>query len=475
MTQHYFERLALLNVLRRAGKCYAALAAGSVSSVQVVLEKFAEERSRLALELAKTWIVEAVSSPDECAEIEDATRRASLGFASVAQLVSQLENRLSDLLEDMSEGTLDAQTHEALSRSIDELRSEIQVELRRRGSFKKYTDNRGGNSPAPRPRIFEVWFGTNRKPVVVAGVVKGFTSERSDTVRFGRCEVTIPKTHSVGSLGSPWWHRFGRGDDRLCLTTFREHSSDVFWENVRQKLSATAGTGDAVVFIHGYNVTFEEAALRAAQIGADLSIGGVMAFFSWPSRGRFLHYLADGASVEASEKEMTEFLIKFANDSGAQAIHIVAHSMGNRGLLRAINRIAINATAGSGKQFGQIILAAADVDSDTFRSSAASYTQVAHRTTLYVSSADLAIRGSRLLHGATRIGYTPPIALVDGIDTVNVTHVDLTILGHGYVSECRPVLYDMHDLLTRGSAPDERAMLRRIDSVGQIPHWQIAG
>jgi esterase/lipase superfamily enzyme len=78
----------------------------------------------------------------------------------------------------------------------------------------------------------------------------------------------------------------------------------------------------------------------------------------------------------------------FAERSGADAVHIIAHSMGNRGVLRAVNRIAKVAELRSGTPFGQFILAAADVDADTFRQLSVAYSDVARRTTLYVSKHD---------------------------------------------------------------------------------------
>lgn len=103
---------------------------------------------------------------------------------------------------------------------------------------------------------------------------------------------------------------------------------------------------DAVIFVHGYNVSFEEAALRAAQLGFDLGIAGVMAFYSWPSKGSLKGYPADEASIEASEGFIADFLTRMASQSGAARVHIIAHSMGNRGLLRAIDRIASTAAKG---------------------------------------------------------------------------------------------------------------------------------
>ena len=175
-------------------------------------------------------------------------------------------------------------------------------------------------------------------------------------------------------------------DDRLKLLSTDELSADAYWAALAGKMeSAALDDRYAVVFIHGYRVTFEEAALRAAQIGIDLSIKGVMAFFSWPSKGTVMGYLADEASIEASEAAITEFLTGFAERSNAKAIHIIAHSMGNRALLRAVDRMGAMAQRESGVKFDQIILAAPDVDVSIFRQLSKAYADLARRTTLYIS------------------------------------------------------------------------------------------
>ena len=103
----------------------------------------------------------------------------------------------------------------------------------------------------------------------------------------------------------------------------------------------------------------------------------------------------------------------------------------------------------------------------------AAYAQVASRTTLYVSKRDLAVEASRWLHNFPRAGLMPPTLVLPGIDTINVTNVDLTMLGHGYVAEARDVLIDMHALITRGAAPDERFGLREAKNEEGARYWLI--
>src|SRR5262249_6174061 len=154
-------------------------------------------------------------------------------------------------------------------------------------------------------------------------------------------------------------------------------------------------------------------------IGFDLKVPGITAFYSWPSMGTLGGYGADYDAIQVSEENLSGFLVKMAKDSNADTVHIVAHSMGNQGLLRALYRSTAQAAVTTGIKFGQIFLAAPDVDVDLFKQLASVYPKVAQRTTMYVSAKDKALDlSSWLRKEQPRAGYTPPITTVEGIDTV---------------------------------------------------------
>jgi len=323
--------------------------------------------------------------------------------------------------------------------------------------------------------VYPLWFGTNRKPIAPQDISKGFSGERDRQIHYGSCEVTVPKSHRIGSTGSPWW-KFVLTDDRLKLEpkSLKLLDETSFFASIQQSLQAhDLDENSALVFIHGFNVSFEAAALQAAQIGVDLQIRGIMAFYSWPSKGKFAGYTADEATIEASEQYITEFLIDLVQKSGVKKVHIIAHSMGNRGLLRAMQRILFKVQSdASDISFGQIFLAAPDVDPDLFQGVAEAYKQLAERTTLYVSSKDKALVASRIIHNESRVGFSPPITVVEGIDTVDVSDIDLTLLGHGYFAEQRNVLNDIHNLLMDNTPPDKRFSLIP-QQVSEKKYWKF--
>ena len=63
--------------------------------------------------------------------------------------------------------------------------------------------------------------------------------------------------------------------------------------------------------------------------------------------------------------------------------------------------------------------------------------------------------------------------VVPGIDTINVSSLDFTLLGHGYVAEARGVLQDMHRLIWEGSPPERKFGLRKETTpTGEI-YWIV--
>ncbi len=255
--------------------------------------------------------------------------------------------------------------------------------------------------------IYSVWFGTTRKPINKNDLSKGFRNERETdkNMYYGKCNVFIPKSHRFGETGRSWFQRWAKLDFENDNLKLREiipcDNANSFWLELKNQFAENKG--DALVYLHGYNTSFEEAAIRAAQIGFDLKVSGATAFFSWASKSEVSGYPNDVASIEASEMAITDFLLDFTQKSGASKVHLIAHSMGNRGLIRALNNIQHKLEKDFAVPFGQIILAAPDLDVQLFKNLAYLYPLLSERTTLYASPQDKAVAASKWLHGSPRV------------------------------------------------------------------------
>jgi len=315
-----------------------------------------------------------------------------------------------------------------------------------------------------REKTITVWYGTNRKYSNI-DISVPYTNKRDNKLNFGQCQVYIPKSHLRGSLGGGFWDKVRGIDAPIEFKGANAMLESEFWAAMQAALAQYEGSDRRLlVFIHGYNNSFVDAAKRTAQIWADLGVKGEPAFFSWPSRGDMKLYTADEATVEASEEYLTEFLVGLMNKLQAEQVHVIAHSMGNRALLRVVSNATALARVKTGKPFSQIFLAAPDVDLDVFNRLAKAYKDAARQTTLYVSKKDRAVFVSEnLLHGYARVGAPPPYPheldneMKEIVDTVDVNAPQgLWQLGHAFFAEYRPVLDDIKSLIVNGTPSQAR-------------------
>jgi esterase/lipase superfamily enzyme len=319
----------------------------------------------------------------------------------------------------------------------------------------------------PDRRLVRVWFATNRKTVESDDLVVRFDSEQSaDDLTYGVCNVFIPKSHKPGSIGTPWWRRWIRleADDGLKVHGMHALPREVFWAGLARKLETWWDTGQRNLFvlIHGFNVSFEEAAVRAAQIGYDLKVPGEMAFYSWPSHGATTAYSADEATIGASVPHIAQFLHELSERSGAERIHLFVHSMGNRGFLRALERLV--ADRQPPLRLGQVFFCAPDEDVRTFKDTVNKYPHHFEQRTLLVSPDDQAVFLSQWKHRHDRVGYVPPITIVDGIETIEVGGFGLLEMGHGYFAESGPIIDDIREAIETGKPASQRKIPRAYEN-----------
>lgn len=292
-------------------------------------------------------------------------------------------------------------------------------------------------------------------------------------LQLGTCEVTIPAIHKPGEFESPSILRFEVDQDprkHIMLRDVTSYSNRVFHAELKRTL---AEKGDSIlVFVHGYNVDFDNAARRTAQLASDLEFAGAPVFFSWPSQGNWYEYRRDEKQVELAVPLLKRFLLEVAHKSKAKSIHLIAHSMGNRALTTAIQEMETASNAPATK-FNQIVLAAPDIDADIFRSRIApALLGHAQRVTLYASSNDLALTASRTFNrGDLRAGDTSRgLVLTPGIETIDVSAVDTSLLGHSYYGDNPTVLTDIKELLRTAHSADQRPYLQA-KTAEQMKYW----
>lgn len=302
-----------------------------------------------------------------------------------------------------------------------------------------------------------------------------YTIERAPggRVELGVCEVTIPRTHERGHLESPSILRLEVREDaakHVVLSKTERLATEPFYELLRQRVQQSPRK-ELFVFVHGFNVQFEDAARRTAQIHHDLQFEGAPIFFSWPANNKsLLTYPADETTITWSTPHLKQFLLEVVQQSGAQSVNLIAHSMGNRALTEALKEIELE-FRGQSRLFNHVVLAAPDIDAGDFLQIADKMQLTANHVTLYASSRDDALRVSQLLHRGPRAGDSGRgLVVVPGIDTIDVTAIDTSPWGHIYYGASDPVLQDLQMLFHHSHPPQERRWLSPAQR-GGVTYW----
>ncbi len=338
----------------------------------------------------------------------------------------------------------------------------------------------GAAKSAAEPQaIVEVFYATDRLPTGDEEPARAYANERGDgTLRYGACRVSIPHDHRLGHLEGPSiWHLELRPDPakHVVLLSVAERHREGFLGDLAERMSASAKK-QLLVFIHGFNVTFADAVRRTAQLAYDLQIEGAAACYSWPSKGfrEKFGYSQDETNVQWTVPRFVSFLEDLAARSGAEHIHLIAHSMGNRALTAALQEIAWKTAAASvPSRFSEVILTAPDIDAEVFRDLARAMRPTARRMTLYASGHDRALEISHQIHGYGRAGdVRPAIVVVDGLDSIDASAVDTSFLGHSYYGDNRSVVADIYHLIRNGLEPGDRGLRPQDGDSGHF--WAFA-
>lgn len=318
-----------------------------------------------------------------------------------------------------------------------------------------------------------VFYGTDRARKDLAARI-AYSSDRARRMELGRALVTVPKIHQVPAIERPWAIKipyidvtiYQEAEDprkHFTIQELKTLSKEDALALIRTRLSASKTyRNHALIFIHGYNNSFDDALYRAAQLSYDLKFDGASFLYSWPSGGGTLSYPYDRDSAQQAEQYLSRFLQMVVAETGAESVDIIAHSMGNQPLLQVLRDFRRSTPESA--RINQVILAAPDVDRDTFEYVSSQITGVSRGVTLYASANDKALVVSRRFAGGVpRAGDVPSDlgpAVIQGIDTIDVSALSTEYLAinHSSYAEKSALIQDIEQLLLTGLRPPERRL-----------------
>lgn len=313
--------------------------------------------------------------------------------------------------------------------------------------------------PFDETKILNVHFVTTRREMTVKdncdSASFGFITDINP--HYGICLVNIPSKHIIGDI------TLDNSQDKNQFFQFkgRINTDDKEFLN---KIKSSASE-EVLVFVHGFNVNFDEAVIRAGQIKYDLKFSGEVVVYSWPA-GADAGILSQVMVKSTYDLNYTEAKInrepfaKFLNDVTGlgKKIHLVVHSMGHQVVLPSVAALA---KQGKSKFLSELILNAPDFDKNEFELILSDLSKSSERITLYCSPGDNALIASQKVNGAPRAGMCFKYS---GVDVINVNEVDDPVLGvgglgHGYYSS-RPILTDIYQVLL-GVSVERRLFIRK--------------
>lgn len=354
-----------------------------------------------------------------------------------------------------------------------------------------------------------VLYATNRYPAEEKDKEHYYTSRRSDIVRLGVAGIAVAEegktwddmtlieenrtSHKKSLLEVMDVEEFGILDSSLSLFTpsairdsINDSAQERFLVELRSQLNQT-DSKDVIVFVHGYNVNFENPLLTTAQLWHYLGYRGSFISYGWPATPKGTAYFKDLDTAAFSARSFRVFLDFLAEQEEVENIHILGYSAGTRLVTQTLYQKTLQMNGIPAKEaqlktkLGTVILASSDMDRGLFGSYLMDgQLNLLQRMDLYSSSRDTVLLGSQALHQAPRMGQSftkseidesiksyfdqnRKIMLIDVSEAEKVTSNG----GHFYFLESPWVSSDVLLSLLTGLSPSERGLVLHPD----LPLW----
>lgn len=310
--------------------------------------------------------------------------------------------------------------------------------------------------------VVQVYYGTNRVLLTGSGGAvietefpEDIYGEIPDELHYGRALITIPPRHKAGRLESPLAGRATNEKRYVVLKNMQHSNYDTVMSEVQREL-AGADKRTIVVYVHGFNTSFNKAARRAGQLKYDLDFAGPFFFFSWPSKTSAFGYTHAANLAEISYTQMTEFLRDLAAQD-ADRIIIIAHSMGTRVLSHGLVDLAAQDPEAA-KKITKVILAAPDIDQRVFEERLLPKLGfLKNPITLYASDKDTALAASKEVNGLPRLGdVSGGLREIGDVIMIDASDVESNILNHTYFGDSKSIVDDFKFIVNGPKAAKDR-------------------
>lgn len=283
-----------------------------------------------------------------------------------------------------------------------------------------------------------------------------FFGDRRDTLRAGYCELSRSPINSLKFIKQK--ADFYIPDEVVKLDAVRLLPVENFWSNMKNTLAGQS----PVLYVHGFFISFNRGCRRASLLQDSLGLEGRLVLFSWPTDGVIFNYTLDESDLYWSVDPLQGVLFDMADRFGEGKINVVAHSLGARGVMLALVRLAQTQRADK-PLLNQVILVAPDIDTGIFEQYLPVIRPLAHNITVYVSGNDSPLALSKQVHGYPRLGEAGEhLKGLRGIEIIDISDIPVRVpSGHLYHLYHNIVIEDLDQLINKGMPASRRRNLER--------------
>jgi esterase/lipase superfamily enzyme len=259
---------------------------------------------------------------------------------------------------------------------------------------------------------------TNRKAVDGAHAKPWFGAERASALSIMHAKLTPPGDgrFSLSAVGLDDW--------RLDTLELVPQIGDL--------PGTSAGARDVLIYVHGFNQTFETAVLDAARLSDGIRFHGDTMAFSWPSKAKLLDYGYDRDSAMWSRDALEKVLDGLMASPTVGRLNVVAHSIGTMLTMEALRQLYAHQGDMVADRLGAVVFASPDIDMDVFASSVEHIGPIARNITVLTATNDRALALSRWMAGGmTRVGAAQKAQLERlGLHVIDASQEGWGIVNH---------------------------------------------
>jgi len=354
--------------------------------------------------------------------------------------------------------------------------------------------------PAKQRSAFsDILYVTDRKPETSKKGNLEYGSNRSTTLQYGTARVEIGEnrsweeivaaansdikrvkfTENVRELSpegeypsTPLLFTMANGIAKIDAAQSQDlrSSREGFQSFVSEALSKSRKK-DVIVFVHGFNVSFEKAIFTVNDIYHYSGRSAVPISYTWPAHnGNIFAYFQDQGSADYTVFHLKQFFRTLMSMEEIDNIHVVAHSLGTVATTTALRELLIE-TRAAGKNpleafnIENLILAAPDLDYGvvTQRLISEQFSTAFGRMTVYTNDNDKALSLSSFLTSSLRFGNLLPseegevekeiFERVGNVDYITVNGSTPGFSNHAYFVKDPAALSDIVTLINTSDDP----------------------